>query len=40
MSKAAYELSFANQFSHVIENRDFATACKEAERIVKQFIEN
>jgi len=40
VSKAAYELSFANQFSHVIENKDFETACREAERIVKNFIDN
>ncbi len=40
ISKAAYELSFVNQFSHVIENKDFETACNEAERIVKDFINN
>ena len=38
IGKAAYELSFANQFSNVIENKDFATACKEAEQVVKDFI--
>lgn len=40
ISKATYELSFANQFSHVIENKDFKIACEEAERIVKDFINN
>ena len=40
VSKAAYELSFVNQFNNVIENKDFETACKEAERIVKDFIHN
>ncbi len=40
ISKAAYELSFVNQFSNVIENKDFETACHEAERIVKDFINN
>ncbi|MEO5782615.1 MAG: guanylate kinase [Ginsengibacter sp.] len=40
ISKAAYELSFVNQFDHVIENKDFETACKEAEQIVKTFIDN
>ena len=40
ISKAAYELSFVNQFDHVIENKDFETACKEAEHIVKDFIDN
>ena len=38
VSKAAYELSFVNQFTNVIENKDFDTACKEAEKIVKEFI--
>jgi guanylate kinase len=40
VSKAAYELSFVNQFNHVVENSDFETACKEAEQIVKDFINN
>ena len=40
ISKAAYELSFVNQFNHVIENKDLETACHEAERIVKDFINN
>ncbi len=40
ISKAAYELSFVNQFDHVIENKNFETACHEAERIVKDFINN
>jgi len=40
VSKAAYELSFVNQFDHVVENKDFQVACKEAEKIVKEFIDN
>ena len=40
VSKAAYELTFVNQFSNVVENRDFETACKEAEKIVRDFINN
>ena len=40
ISKAAYELSFVNQFDHVIENEDFDTACIEAEKIVNEFINN
>jgi guanylate kinase len=40
VSKAAYELSFVNQFENVIENKDFKTACNEAEKIVKDFISN
>jgi guanylate kinase len=40
VSKAAYELTFVNQFSNVIENKDFETACTEAEHIVRDFINN
>ena len=40
VSKAAYELSFVNQFNNVVENRDFEVACKEAESIVERFINN
>ena len=39
ISKAAYELSFVNQFSNVVENEDLVTACREAEKIVKAFID-
>ncbi len=38
INKATYELSFVHQFNNVIENKDFDTACVEAERIVKAFI--
>ncbi len=38
ISKAAYELSFVNQFKNVIENKDFNTACAEVEKIVAAFI--
>ena len=40
LSKAAYELSFTHQFDNVIENKDFETACREAEEIVRIFINN
>ena len=40
VSKAAYELSFVNQFNNVVENKDFEVACKEAESIVERFINN
>ena len=39
ISKAGYELSFVNQFSNVVENEDLETACREAEKIVKAFID-
>ena len=38
ISKASYELTFANHFKNVIVNRDFVQACLEADRIVKEFI--
>jgi guanylate kinase len=38
INKASYELSFAHQFTNVVENYDFETACKEAEKIVGNFI--
>ena len=39
VSKASYELSFADQFDHVIVNDDLDKACKEAEKIVRKFLE-
>lgn len=38
VSKAAYELSFADQFDHVIVNDDLERACREAEKIVGGFL--
>ncbi len=38
VSKASYELSFADQFDHVIVNDDLDKACKEAEKIVGGFL--
>ena len=40
IGKASHELSFKNQFEHIIENRDLENACKEAEVLVKAFIDN
>lgn len=40
IGKASHELSFKNQFEHIIENRDLDKACKEAEVLVKTFIDN
>ncbi len=40
INKAAYELSFADQFNHVVENNDFETACNEASKIVNDFLNN
>jgi guanylate kinase len=38
VNKASYELSFADQFDHVIVNDDLDKACKEAERIASDFL--
>ena len=40
VSKAAYELSFKEHFDKVIVNYDLEKACKEAEAIVRAFIED
>lgn len=39
VNKAAYELSFADQFKYVIVNDDLDKACKEAEQVVRGFLE-
>jgi guanylate kinase len=38
LSKAAYEISFKNHFNKVIVNDNLERACKEAEKIVKEFL--
>jgi guanylate kinase len=40
ISKASYELSFKEQFNKVIVNDDLDKACKEAEGIIRSFIES
>ena len=39
LNKATYELSFKDHFNKVIVNDDLVRACKEAETIVRSFIE-
>ena len=39
INKATYELSFKDHFDKVIINNDLEKACKEAEAIVRTFIE-
>ncbi|MCE3282758.1 MAG: guanylate kinase [Chitinophagaceae bacterium] len=39
VNKAAYELSFADQFKHVVINDDLSKACEEAEKIVRDFLD-
>lgn len=38
VNKASYEISFKDQFHHTVVNRDLATACSEAEKIVGEFL--
>ncbi|MBK6936320.1 MAG: guanylate kinase [Chitinophagaceae bacterium] len=38
IDKASYELSFKLQFDRVVINDDLATACAEAEEIVRKFL--
>ncbi|MCY7311149.1 MAG: guanylate kinase [Chitinophagaceae bacterium] len=38
LNKAAYELSFKQQFDHIIINDELERACAEAEKVVKEFL--
>jgi guanylate kinase len=38
VSKAAYEISFKDQFDHLIVNDDLDRACREAEQLVSHFL--
>ncbi|HEX4957618.1 MAG TPA: guanylate kinase [Lacibacter sp.] len=38
INKAAYEISFAHSFHHVIVNDELSKACAEAETMVKTFL--
>ena len=40
VSKADFELSFVHQVDNIIENTDFETACRQAEEIVRVFLNN
>ncbi len=40
LNKAAYELSFKQQFDHVILNDKLDRACAEAEEAVREFLKN
>lgn len=39
VGKASYEITFKDQFDEVIVNENLEKACKEAESLVKKFIE-
>ncbi len=38
VSKAAYELTFAPQFDHIIVNENLENACAEAETLLEKFL--
>jgi len=40
LNKSTYEMTFKNHFENIIINENFATACKEVEKIVEDFLNN
>jgi guanylate kinase len=38
LDKAAYEISFSNQFNAVVKNEDLETACSETASLIQDFI--
>lgn len=38
LDKAAYEISFSNQFNAVVKNEDLETACNETASLIQDFI--
>jgi guanylate kinase len=38
LDKAAYEISFSNQFNAIIQNNDLALACAETEKLIINFL--
>lgn len=40
LSKAAYEISFKDQFNKIIVNADLVKACAETETVIKEFLGN
>lgn len=40
LSKSTYEMTFKNHFENIIINENFELACKEAEKIVGDFLKN
>jgi len=40
LEKAAYEISFSNQFNAIIHNNDLALACGETEKLIINFLNN
>jgi guanylate kinase len=40
VSKSSFEMTFKKHFENVVINKDFETACLEAERIISEFLQN
>lgn len=40
VNKSSFEMTFKNHFENVIINKDFKTACVDAENIVSAFLDN
>ncbi|MDP4283914.1 MAG: guanylate kinase [Bacteroidota bacterium] len=40
LSKSSFEMTFKKHFENIIINKDFKTACKEAENIIENFLKN
>jgi guanylate kinase len=38
LDKAAFEISFSNQFNVIIQNNDLTTACTETEKVISNFL--
>lgn len=38
IGKSSYEMTFQNNFEHIIVNKDFDQACREADEIVEKFL--
>jgi guanylate kinase len=38
LEKAAYEISFSNQFNAIIQNNDLTLACTETEKLITDFL--
>ena len=39
LDKAAYEISFSNQFNAIIQNNDLTLACTETEKLITTFLQ-
>jgi len=39
LDKAAYEISFSNQFNAIIQNNDLALACTDTEKLITAFLQ-